>query len=349
MTLEEGIWMSTKSSLIAARLDEFERTLDIIECFVLRGGPMLAPSFNISPRRSKPATKRTENHMARYLLTGATGNLGGLTLEALLKAVPAAEISVLARNPAKAKGLEARGVKVIKGDYFDYESLVDAFGGVDKLLLIGAVSLTNRPPQHANMIRAIQTARPKHVVYVGVHRKEGSKIKLREVTDVEIKSEKDLADSGVDYTIVRNPLYAQAFKQLLGGNIKDDGVRAFGPEGRTTYADIRDLGQANANLLTQDGHRNKIYHLNAGEALTLRDMAGLWGELYGKPIPYIHLTKQEFIEWRQAKGLSLEQAEYTTEFLNAVAEGEFSQTSDALRTILGRRPMSLKETFASDL
>jgi NAD(P)H dehydrogenase (quinone) len=287
--------------------------------------------------------------MAKYLVTGAAGNLGGLTVEALLKTVSATEVSVLARNPAKAKNLKDRGVKVVKGDYFDYESLVNAFDGVEKLLLIGAVSLTNRPPQHANMIKAIESARPRHVVYVGFHRKEGSQIKLREVTDVEIKSEKDLANSGVAYTIVRNPLYANAFRQLLGGNIKDDGVRVFGPEGRTTYASIRDLGQANANLLTQDGHENNVYNLNSGEAVTLRDMAKLWSEAYGKTIPYIHVTKQEFIEWRVAKGLSLEQAEYTAAFLNAVAEGEFSETSNALQTILGHKPTSLKETFAADL
>jgi NAD(P)H dehydrogenase (quinone) len=285
----------------------------------------------------------------KYLVTGATGNLGGLTLDALLKTIPAKQVSVLARDPAKAAALEARGVGVVKGDYFNLDSLVDAFRGVDKLLLIGAVSLTNRPPQHENMIKAIKKARPGHVVYVGFHRKEGSKIKLREVTDVEIKSEKDLANSGVAYTIVRNPLYSHAFRQLLGGNVKDEGVRGFGPEGETTYADIKDLGQANANLLTHDGHKNKTYDLNSGEAVTLRDMAKLWSEAYGKPIPYIHGTKQEFIDSRIAKGLPLEQAEYVTAFLNAVAEGEFSETSNALQTILGRKPTSLKETFAGDL
>ncbi len=285
----------------------------------------------------------------KYLVTGATGHLGGLAVDALLKTIPAKHVSVLVRDPAKAAGLEARGVNVVKGDYFNLDSLVDAFRGVDKLLLIGAVSLTNRPPQHENMIRAIETARPGHVVYVSFHRKEGSKIKLREVTDVEIKSEKGLVDSGVTYTIVRNPLYSHAFRQLLGGNIKDEGVRSFGSEGRTTYADLKDLGQANANLLTQEGHENKVYNLNSGDAVTLRDMAKLWSELYGKPIPFIHGTKQEFIDSRIAKGLTPEQAAYVTAFLNAVAEGEFSETSDALKTILGRKPTSLKETFAGDL
>ncbi len=287
--------------------------------------------------------------MTKYLVSGATGNLGGLTVEALLKTVPAKEVSVLVRDPGKAANLEARGVKIVKGDYFDYQSLVNAFRGVDKLLLIGAVALSKRAPQHENMIEAVKAAEVGHVVYVSFHRKEKSKINLREVTDVEIKSEKDLAKTGVDYTIVRNTLYTQAFKNLLGGNPKEHGVRAFGPEGKTTYANIKDLGQANANLLTHPGHEGKIYDLNAGEAVTLEDMAVLWSGLYGKTVPYIRTTKQEFIDALVAMGFPVALAEHGAEFLNAVAEGEFSETSNDLETILGRKPTSLKESFAAEL
>jgi len=283
--------------------------------------------------------------MAKYLVTGATGRLGRPTFEALLKKVPAKDVSVLVRDPAKATAFEVRGVRIVKGDYFDYDALVNAFTGIDKLLLIGAPGLSNRAPQHENILKAIETARPGHVVYVSFYHKDGSRIKLPEVTDVEIRSEKDLVSSGVPYTIVRNPLYAQMFGILLGGNVKEEGVRAFGPEGKTTYADINDLGEANANLLTQSGHENKLYLLNSGETLGLKDMAALWSEVYGKTIPYIHGTKQEFIDVLLAKGLPLKRAQYMTSFINAVVEGEFSETSDALRTLLGRKPTSLKESF----
>ena len=51
----------------------------------------------------------------KYLVTGATGNLGGLTVDALLKTIPAKQVSVLARDPAKAAALGARGVAVTLG------------------------------------------------------------------------------------------------------------------------------------------------------------------------------------------------------------------------------------------
>src|ERR1700742_4422721 len=121
--------------------------------------------------------------MTKYLVTGATGNLGALTVEALLKSVPAKDVSILARNPAKAEEkFKGKGIKIVKGDNFEYDSLVSAFKGIDKLLIMGAVSLSNRAPQHENLIKAVMETRPGHVVYIGFYRPEGSDIKLREVT-----------------------------------------------------------------------------------------------------------------------------------------------------------------------
>src|ERR1700761_332100 len=87
--------------------------------------------------------------MTKYLVTGATGNLGGLTVESLLKTVPAKDVSILARDPAKAEAkFKGKGINIVKGDNFQYDSLASAFKGVDRLLIMGVVSLSNRAPQH---------------------------------------------------------------------------------------------------------------------------------------------------------------------------------------------------------
>ena len=78
-------------------------------------------------------------------------------------------------------------------------------------------------------------------------------------------------------------------------------------------------------------------------------MAKMWSELYGKDVPFIHGTKREFVDALVAKGLPLDRAEFGTQFTNAVAEGEFSKTSDSMEIILGRKPTTLFETFKNDL
>jgi uncharacterized protein YbjT (DUF2867 family) len=65
------------------------------------------------------------------LVTGATGRLGGAVVGQLLERIDAADIAILARDPAKAGDLAGRGVSVRTGDYDDTASLARAMDGVD--------------------------------------------------------------------------------------------------------------------------------------------------------------------------------------------------------------------------
>ena len=46
------------------------------------------------------------------VVTGATGKLGNLVVQALLEKVPASELAVVVRAPAKAAAVAARGVQI---------------------------------------------------------------------------------------------------------------------------------------------------------------------------------------------------------------------------------------------
>ncbi len=65
------------------------------------------------------------------VVTGASGQLGRLVIEALLKTVPANNIVAAVRNPAKVSDLAARGVQVIFADYSNPASLEAALEGAD--------------------------------------------------------------------------------------------------------------------------------------------------------------------------------------------------------------------------
>ena len=69
-------------------------------------------------------------------VTGATGQLGALAVEALLKTVNASEIVAIVRNPAKADALAQKGVVVRQADYGEQAALTAALTGVEKLLLV---------------------------------------------------------------------------------------------------------------------------------------------------------------------------------------------------------------------
>jgi NAD(P)H dehydrogenase (quinone) len=258
----------------------------------------------------------------------------------------AAPVSVLARELEKAKRFSDHGIKVFKGDYFDLESMINAFTGIDELLLIGAVSRSNRAPQHANMVKAIEAAKVGRVVYISLQRREHPKVKLFEVTDVENDTERDIKASGIAYTIARNTLYSEAYTAFFGtDDLATGGVHAFGPEGKTTYAAMADLAEANAKLLTDPRHRNRSYDLNAKQVAQLSRDGRSHRRGLGKPVPFVSTTREKVIERYISKGFPPEVAEYTAGFLNAVAEGDFGDGSSVLTDILGREPIPLLETF----
>ncbi len=67
------------------------------------------------------------------VITGATGALNGATVDHLLDRVPAGEIAVAVRDPAKAQRFAPAGIEVRQGDYADPDSLRAAFAGADQL------------------------------------------------------------------------------------------------------------------------------------------------------------------------------------------------------------------------
>ncbi len=88
-------------------------------------------------------------------VTGATGQLGRLTIARLKTLLPAGEIVALARNPEKAADL---GVEARAFDYDRPETLATALQGVDRLLLISSSEVGKRAAQHRAVIEAAKAA-----------------------------------------------------------------------------------------------------------------------------------------------------------------------------------------------
>src|SRR3954452_6616147 len=78
---------------------------------------------------------------ATYAVTGATGHLGRLAVDALLRrGIPARNVFALVRDPERAKDLADLGVGVREADYDRPETLAPALEGVERLLLVSSPS-----------------------------------------------------------------------------------------------------------------------------------------------------------------------------------------------------------------
>jgi NAD(P)H dehydrogenase (quinone) len=290
--------------------------------------------------------------MSTILITGATGGLGKAVVETLLKTVSPASLAVLARDPAKAADLQAQGVAVRQGDYTDYDSLVAAFTGVDKLYFVATSSFTDRIAQHENVVKAAVAAKVGHVFYTSFQRKtEDDSSPIAFIEEAHLVTEKLLQSSGLTYTILQHTLYLDVFPPFFGPQVLEMGIIQLPASlGRGAYASRHDLALAGAAALLGTGHENQIYELAADTTYSLADLAQALSTATGKPVSYVSPTPEEFIAQMTQAGVPAEASQMIVALMAAVGQGEFDSPNPMLATLLGRQPESpvafFKATYA---
>src|SRR5262245_54766359 len=180
------------------------------------------------------------------LVTGATGHLGGATIDSLLqKNTPANQIAALVRDPKKAEALAAKGITLRKGDYSDVNALQQAFQGVDTLVFVSSGDVHGRVQQHLNVVEAAKTAGVKHIIYTSVV-KVNDHLKFTAGID-HYHTEVALQQSGIPYTFFRNTFYMEVLPLLLGGALQSGQWYYAGGEAKVNTAARPDIAEAIAN------------------------------------------------------------------------------------------------------
>jgi NAD(P)H dehydrogenase (quinone) len=282
--------------------------------------------------------------MSKILVTGATGPLGGAVVAELLKNTSAANISILARDPAKAAGLQEQGVTVLKGDYNDYASLVAAFKGIDKLYFVSGNDVASRIPQHENVVAAAKEAKVGHIFYSSFDRKtENDSSPIAFVTAGHLHTEALLKASGIHYTILKHSIYTDMLPYFMGDKVLETGVFLPAGKGKVPFASRTDMGIAGAKLMLGTGHENKWYQLAGDVSYTFDDIAAILSELSGKPVSYVSPSQEEYTTQLSAAGVPGEMAHVFGAFAQSMKQGEFDLPDTTLEKILGRKPESVKE------
>ena len=276
------------------------------------------------------------------LITGVTGHFGKAAVGFLLKKTDPSQIAVLVRDKQKATAFKAQGIDVREGDYNDYDSLVRAFKGVDKLLFVSANDIAKRSQQQANVVRAAIKAGVKHVVYTSFQRKDESENSpIAFIAKAHIETERALQASGLTYTILKNALYADMIPLFAGEQVLQTGTLLLpAGEGKIGFATRQDMAEAAVNVLTSDGHQNKSYEIANETALTYEQVADIIAKVSGKPVAYVSPTPEAFSETLTKFGVPQPIIHVTTAFAQATAQGLLDFPGRTLETLLGRKPQS---------
>ncbi len=283
--------------------------------------------------------------MNKILVTGATGHLGKATVTKLIEKVEAKNIAVMVRDAAKADDLKQLGVEIRVGDYDNYTSLVNAFTGIDKLLFVSASDMSNRVQQHENIVKAAKEASVKHVIYTSFARKNETETSpVAFIAQSHLKAEQWLKESGMAYTFLRNGLYMDVLPMFLGEKVLETGAIYFpAGEGKAAFTLRDNIAQVCANVLASEGHENKIYDISNTEAVSFTDIASILSEISGKTINYVSPSKDEFVSTLVSMGVPANMANFSAAFAEGIKQGEFSQTSNDIELLTGKKPTTLKQ------
>ncbi|MEO3406006.1 NAD(P)H-binding protein [Mucilaginibacter sp. CAU 1740] len=245
--------------------------------------------------------------------------------------------------------LTVKGIDIRIGDYFDYNSLLKAFKGVDKVMLTSAVAFTDRATQHYNVITAARQAGVKHLVYMSIMRKKGSERIMPEITESDLFTEQVLKSSGLDYTIVYQPPFTDVLTVYYGTNPYEHGIKVPAGNAKMAPAMSDELAEAHAEILATPGHEKKTYSLGGSEAISFAGIAQILADIKGKPVPFSTITAQEYIDNLVAKGTPHKVAEFLKNWVIAIKEGEFEYQSGDLERLLGRKTKTFREYIETTL
>ena len=194
----------------------------------------------------------------KIIISGASGNLGGLTVKELIaRGVPANRLILVSRTPDKEAEYAKLGASVRFGDFNKPESLAAAYAGGTKMLLI-SVGGSKETPATVLLKRAIDAAKAagvKHIAYtsyIGITRGD-----LEGLAANHQQTENDLKASGLAWTMLRNSIYMDGLLRQ-GAQMVADGKATIPPnESPIGYITRADCAAAAAAVLATPGHENK--------------------------------------------------------------------------------------------
>ncbi|KPC62135.1 SDR family oxidoreductase [Streptomyces chattanoogensis] len=281
-----------------------------------------------------------------YVITGATGALGRLVIEALLARTAPGEIVAVARDRAKAADLAARGVAVRIADYGRPETLRGAFAAGDRVLLISGNEAGRRLAQHSAVIDAAREAGVALLTYTSVL---GGPAATFSIAEEHIATEQALLASGVPYCLLRNGWYHENYTGALAGTLKTGAVIGSADGGRVASAARRDYAEAAAEVLTGSGHEDSVYELSGDTAWTMAEYAAEVSRQTGRKIPYRDLPEERYAALMTEAGVPGPAARMVADADAAIARGELASTSGDLARLLGRPTTPLSDAIADAL
>jgi NAD(P)H dehydrogenase (quinone) len=286
----------------------------------------------------------------KIIVSGASGQLGGLVIEQLLARKVAPENLILvSRTPdtEHLKSYAARGASVRYGDFTDPSSLDAAYRGGTRMLLISINGGGgSRPDLHKAAIDAAVRAGVKQIAYT-------SYVNADRYTDSIIapdhrRTEMILQSSGAAWTMLRNQIYANGLVDQAVQIVREGRYVTHTPEARVAYVTREDCAAAAAAVLTTPGHENKAYNITGPDAVGPRELAAMAGEIGGKPVELVIMSEAEYRRSLAESGMAESGINGAVAFAAELDSPLLREPTTAVADLTGRPATSVRSLLVAE-
>jgi uncharacterized protein YbjT (DUF2867 family) len=228
------------------------------------------------------------------LVTGASGRIGSLVVDELLRAE--ASVRALVRRPEDAP--LPMGVDIVPGDFTVPSSLDAALDGVTAVFFVWTTT-----PAAAPAVIARIASHTRRVVYLSAPFRTPHPFfqQPNPMRDLHAEVERLLANADLDVTILRPGMFASNALHWWAPQIrKSDVVRWPYADVETAPVDERDLAAVAARTLLDSRHAGGDYVLTGPESLSHAAQVRAIGDAIGRTLHFDELSPDDFR--REAEG-----------------------------------------------
>lgn len=276
-------------------------------------------------------------------VSGASGQLGGVTVKELLeRAAGQHSVVAITRTPEK---IAIDDVEARFGDYNQPSSLIEAYKGLDRLLLIPSSEVIpgRRSEQFIAAIDAAVEAGVPHIVLIsstGVRNTEKSNIAFDYFA-----SEQHLMRKASKWSILRMNYYSEYFIMDAQMSLAH-GVLSGLTESKVAFVSRDDIAAAAAGLLLGDNHEGAIYNGTGPESLTGAQRAELIAKASGKPLSFITVPVETLQDQLQQVGLPAEIINLVVSSQQNFSNGDYDIVTGDIEKLSGRPARSLESILS---
>ncbi|KIX10619.1 uncharacterized protein Z518_01703 [Rhinocladiella mackenziei CBS 650.93] len=299
------------------------------------------------------------------VLTGTTGNLGSRVLDSILRLnlIPPSELIISSSYPNKVSAAARNaGIEIRQGDFTFPDSLASSFRGADTLFLVSFPSPSvDRWLHHKAAIDVAKSVGIKTVIYTSLM--FGGRTGLESVAGVQqahIKTIKYLMQSGLQYVVVREGIYAESWWLYAGFQPRtfkksDNGeVRFVIPnDGPVSWVSWDDLGEGTAKILQRyEKYLGQTLNLTGPRATSISDIAMMVERYTGRKVGVDIVGKQEAERYHKYVKKSVSEDKFWVieswaGWHEGISQGETATIDPLLGKLLGRMPRGIEEVAES--